>query len=180
MTTTSTVAEADIPRGSSVQTTTILFDTNVWIDYFLGREGVVDDIVDLIADVRSSGYSIATTVSIKKDVFYIIPRELHRRASGERPTASTPTHGAFTEIAWALLDQMDDLATVVPIGMREDFFARHLRSEHGDYEDDALVATARSIGARCVATSDIRLLSRFPDVCRTPADARGLFMGPLA
>ena len=170
MTTTRTAAETDIPRGHEVQTATVLFDTNVWLDYFLGREGVVEDIVSLIANLRASDHTIATTVPIKKDVFYIIQRELRRRAKAEGADASVQD-APYGEIAWAMLEQMDELSTIVPVGMREDFFARHLRSEHGDYEDDALIAAARSLGARCVVTSDTRLLARFPDACRTPAQA---------
>ena len=169
MHTTRTASNAEVPPGSAVTTNTLLFDTNVWLDYFLQRPGVTDDIVDLIACSKAAGDTIATTVSIKKDVFYIAPRELRRRGA---PKGSDAT---LTQIAWALLEQMDDLATIVPLSMREDFFARHLKDQHADYEDNALMATARAVGPKCVVTSDAELLRRFPSECLTPARAVALY-----
>ncbi|MBR2835574.1 MAG: PIN domain-containing protein [Coriobacteriales bacterium] len=151
-------------------TNTVLFDTNVWLDYFLNRNDMSQTIVELIAEIDASGCTVATTVSIKKDVFYLVPRELQRiaSASNEPLSFNTTQTSAYTEIAWAVLEQMDNLSTIVPLNLREDFFARHLRAQHADYEDDALLATARSIGAQCVVTSDKKLLECFSDICCTP------------
>ena len=55
--------------------------------------------------------------------------------------------------------------------MREDFYARHLRKSHEDYEDNLLLATVHSIGARSVITYDRQLLDRFPALCMMPREA---------
>lgn len=168
MTTTHTADNGRVsPDGRSART--LLFDTNVWLDYYLGRSGVASDIAHVIEYVRAGGDTIITTVSIKKDVFYIVPRELRRLAHAQDPGSPVPSGDSFTQIAWAVLESMDDIATVVPLSMREDFFARHLRRECDDYEDNALLATAHSAGAQIVVTSDRRLLERFGDRCQTPA-----------
>ena len=154
-----------------------LFDTNVWVDYFLGRPEVIQAITDLIKLIRKNHLSIATTVSIKKDVFYIVPRELRRLAltqmqqEGCDKGGRVPSQQSFTQVAWATLDQMDNLATIVPMGMREDFYARNLRKDLSDYEDDTVLATAKSINAERLITSDRRMLDRFPELCMTPAQA---------
>ena len=170
---------AAVPVGAETPSRMVLFDTNVWLDYFLGREPVSSDVARLIEALHVNDYGIAVTVAIKKDVFYILPRELRRRGSissaGEEVRCSEES---YAQVAWAVLDRIDELATVVPLGMREDFFARHMRQDHTDYEDDALVATARSIGARCTVTSDSRLIGRFPQLCLTPAQACRLFGEP--
>lgn len=176
MPTTQTASSLPVPPGSAITTNTLLFDTNVWLDYFFGRPGVSNDIVDLIECAKSAGDTIATTVLIKKDVYYIVPRELRRRvaASGGHGDGQ-PCEASLKQVAWALLDQMDDLATIVPLSLREDFFARHLKGEHNDYEDDTLVATARAVGAKCIVTSDLPLLRHFPNECRTPAQALAVY-----
>jgi len=176
MPTTQTASNASMLPGSAVTTNTLLFDTNVWLDYFFDRAGVSNDIVDLIECAKFAGDTIATTVSIKKDVYYIVPRELRRRAAAIGGHGDEqPSETLFKQVAWALLEQMDELATVVPLSLREDFFARHIKDEHNDYEDDALVATARAIGAKCIVTSDLPLLRHFPNECRTPAQALAIY-----
>ncbi len=46
-----------------------------------------------------------------------------------------------------------------------------LQKRHRDFEDDLIIVAAQQSGANCVVTSDAeKLISHFPEYCKTPAE----------
>lgn len=152
----------------------VLYDTNVWMDFFLHRSAdKAKSVISLTGLLEERYAHIVITTSIKKDVFYNIQRDIKRQYRNARGTEKLPEDFALAarDLAWTMLEQMDELATIVPESMREDFFARHLRATHDDYEDDLLMGTAQAVDAQMVVTYDEALVSHFPRLCMTPRAA---------
>lgn len=151
----------------------VILDTCVWLAFLLNTEGPGRPVTLLLRKLRCTGRPVAMTASMRKDVFYIASRETRRQWRSDFPGRAMDAHQSqlIRDMAWTMLEEMDEFAIIVPEGMREDFFARHLRADHDDYEDDLLVGTAQAIGAEMVVTSDEALLRRFPELCATPEAA---------
>lgn len=150
-----------------------ILDTNAWLAYLLNTEGPQRPVTLLVRRILAMGGSIAMTASIRKDVYYIACHEIKRLWHSDHPDQQMNDDCArlVRNVAWSLLDEMDEIATVVPVSMREDFLARHLRDSHDDYEDDLLIGTARAIKARMIVTYDKDLIAHFPTLCVQPAIA---------
>lgn len=153
----------------------ILLDVNVWLAFLLNTEGPQRPVSGLIGSAGAVGAQVVTTASIRKDVFYIAGREMRRMWRADHPGGDMSLEDSLLvrDVTWTCLEQMDELATIVPESMREDFLARHLRGRHDDYEDDLLVGTAQAVGAWALVTYDEGLLRHFPELCMTPETALG-------
>lgn len=152
----------------------VLVDTNVWLAYFLGVQPQCSESLRMIEACLASGTELVYAPTAPKDVFYIIQRELRRRqveqVDGGDEQAKSNRGVSFAPAAWACVERMGELATAAPLGAAECELARMLRSKHGDYEDDLVIACAETVDARFVATFDEQLISRFSPVCVRPAD----------
>lgn len=144
-----------------------LFDTNIWLYYFLGEDVYKHEIMDLIASGQDDGVDILFTPTTAKDLFYVLPRAL-RRAGAIGPDET------MGSIAWSCLERMFELATPAPQSAAECHIARMLQPAISDFEDAMIIASAETAGADYIVTLDKELLRDMPEVCVDPARAREL------
>lgn len=139
----------------------LLVDTNVWLDYFLGRKGA-QSAARFLGKTLENDDVLVTTTSITKDVFYLIGASLKRRTVADGGVNSGRNAKAINEIAWQCLSTIQGMAIVLNQGFEQHLEAMVLRDANSDYEDDILVATAQSADVDFIVTSDERLLKSSP------------------
>ena len=146
----------------------IMFDTNVWLDYFLDRGERAQVMVELINEINGARCLIMTTPGSLKDIFYIIPMHLKRLAAEKTNPA------ALREIAWSCVRQIMRLSVIAPGDSSVCLQAITLRDYHDDFEDDLLVAICQQSEASFLVTSDAKLNDRAPVACLSPQDMLAL------
>ena len=147
----------------------ILLDTNVFVDYYLGREpgcSACTSIIDLAYD-KHVLYAAALTL---KDTYYLVGATLKRLQRVEQGALSQSDAQACNQIAWSCVRHAMDVVTVVNTGRKECLDAFVLRSVHDDFEDNLIAASARSAQADFIVTGDERLLAHSPVAALAPQD----------
>ncbi len=141
---------------------TLLLDTNVWLDYFLCEGQSVKAIERVVALGFEERFTLAYAPTSAKDVFFIVPRRLRLR--GEGPDASK----SYLPAAWACVGFMMEHAAAAPQALGECELARMMRGSFSDFEDNLIVAAAKSAKANYVVTNDKKMLAAMPEFCVTP------------
>lgn len=149
----------------------LVVDTNVWIDYLLGKEPFCTEIVQLFGVASDKGVSLLYAPTTLKDVFYIVPRQLRRESPSKD---AVPEEQSRARIAWACVEAITRIATAAPQSMAECNLAWMLRHKHADLEDNLIIAAAETCNADYVITYDRRLIEDFAPVCITPSRATDL------
>lgn len=145
----------------------LLFDTNVWLDYFFCRSESIEAINKLIASSFDDELVLMYAPSSAKDLFYLIPRYLGRlEESGKECSAASRK-----AVAWACLEKMMELAVAAPQSFAECELARMLKGAHDDFEDNLIIAAAETAEVDYVVTEDGRLRAAMPEVCISPERA---------
>lgn len=148
---------------SITKVSSLLLDTNVWLDYFMGEGPCVDEISRLIAHAQASSLSLLYASTTAKDLFYLIPRRLRMRG-GDGEVSYAPA-------AWACLDRMMEIAAAAPLSFPECELARMLRKKFPDFEDNLIIAAAETADVDYIVTQDKAFLKQVPEACITPARA---------
>lgn len=141
----------------------LLVDTNVWLDYFMGEGpelGATQELVHLAYD-GTLGLMYAPTTA--KDLFYLIPRRL-RRLGPDDGTCYRPA-------AWGCVEKLMEIAVAALLSFPECELARMLRRTFPDFEDNLVIAAAETAKADYVVTQDRPLLAAMPEACVTPTRA---------
>lgn len=138
----------------------LLVDTNVWVDFILGREGA-SSVLKMLNAASEDEDPIAVTTSIMKDAFFIIGATIKRKAreEGVSESAFQDVSVAAKEVAWSSLMTIQRFSIMLNQGFQEHLEAMTLRDVHNDYEDDLLLATAKSAKIDYLITNDKGLLS---------------------
>ena len=140
----------------------LLLDTNVWLDYFLGTGPSIDDISRIVE--RGAEGAV--------ELFYILPRRLRRACAN----GAQADEASFRSVAWACVEHMMELACAAPLSHAECQLARMLRGEFGDFEDDLILAAAETAKVDYIVTNDRALLRSVPEACVTPERACRLLL----
>lgn len=150
----------------------VLLDTNVLIDYSLGREPHSGVCTELLGELVLRGKTVFVAAVSLKDLFYVVENYIKRQARADHGGTLLPGDAAAaTRIAWGCVERMLEIALVPNLGHAECREAFMLRGVHGDFEDDLVVAAALHVGADCLITSDERLMRHAPVACLAPQDA---------
>lgn len=158
----------------SPSTSSLLIDTNVWLDFFLGFRPGHEHAVGLFNESNEADVSLLYAVTSTKDVFFLISSDFKREARRRDGYLDESAAHAAEQAAWACLESMASIATAVGCDQSDVWVARKHRPLHGDYEDDLVIAAARRSKAGCLVTNDERLLRHSPVAALSPADARAL------
>lgn len=149
---------------------TLLLDTNVWLDNYLGaRPGhpVANRLLDLAAQVDAD---LLVPLTSLKDFFYLMQIELKRCTSADGGAPTPDDIHAIREIAWAALENLSGIATVVGGDGSDAWTARKHRAIHDDFEDGLVIAAALRSKADFLITRDEKLLRHSPVAALSPAD----------
>ena len=152
----------------------VMLDTNVVVDYLMGREPGCSDCARLIAMYSACELSLYVSTLTLKDAYYLVSTQLkrmERQASGR--LGDGMAHAA-NEVAWTCVRQLIDNVLVLPTGRAESLQALVLRPVHGDFEDDLVVATALGADIDILVSNDTELVKHAPIACLTSSDAISL------
>lgn len=141
----------------------VLLDTNVWLDYFMGEGPNLQDISRLIAIAEGGSLSLLYAPTSAKDLFYLIPRRLRRRGGDDGVS--------YAPAAWACLGRMMEIASAAPLSFPECELARMLRRKYPDFEDNLIIAAAETADVDYIVTQDQAFIRQVPEACITPARA---------
>lgn len=155
----------------SVKLQDILVDTNVWLDYLDPSRAGHQDAFNLIAYACQEGHLIMYPLPILKDVFYLVAGNYKAQIRNEQGCLTESDALVASEIAWACLEQIRSIATGVGVDESDAWLACKMRSLHGDFEDNLVIAAAQRAESTYVVTSDKSLISHAPVVALQPKDA---------
>ena len=155
----------------------ILLDTNVWLDNYLPEREGHRIIGDLLVACVEGGHEVLYASVSAKDVFYLIARayKLYARAGGDLREGAA---GAANEMAWACIDNMNEIATPVGMDGSDLWIAAKHKRLHADFEDNLVLAAAIRAKADYLVTSDEQLLRKAPVAALHPRDMLRL-LAPL-
>lgn len=152
----------------------IMLDTNVVVDYLLGREPGCSDCAKLISMHAACEHALYIAALTLKDAFFLVSMHLKRMERQAAGSLSEEAARAINEIAWSCVRQLMENTLVLPTGRAESLQATILRSVHSDFEDNLMVATAIDAGIDYLVSNDERLVKHSPIACLTSADAVAL------
>lgn len=147
------------------RTLKLLIDTNVWLDYFLGRTNATEPIVELFSRAAEAEDIVLFSSSLSvKDVYYILGRTM--KADARRVGALTPEAiAAADETAWMCVRLIRQKSIIASVGADEVFDSFVFRHHHNDFEDDLMLGVANRIDADYVVTEDRNLIKHTNGVC---------------
>lgn len=103
-----------------------------------------------------------------EDVFFLVPR----RMRGAAPADGRDVPGSsFAPAAWVCVRKMTEIAVVALPSLAGCDLAWMLRNTRCDFEDNLVIAVAKTCDADYVVTYDRKMLERFPPACITPGQA---------
>ncbi len=150
---------------------TLLLDTCVWLDNYLGSRPGSVAAHGLIVEALKRDISLMYAVTTVKDFHYIVAQTLkrERRRAGEEVTEEAA--GADNQAAWACVENMRGIATAVGMDASDVWLAEKYRTLHRDIEDNLVIAAAQRANADILVTDDHELIRHAPVAAMTPEDA---------
>lgn len=139
----------------------LLLDTNVLVDYYLGREPGCSACARIIELANGTHAIYAAAVSLK-DLYYVVGATLKRANRQENGILQQADAEACNQIAWSCVRQAMVFVVVANTGKSECLDAFVYRAVHDDFEDNLILATARSIHADFLVTGDEKLALHSP------------------
>ena len=152
----------------------IVLDTNVAVDYLMGREPGCSECAQLLLMHAACQHAVYVSSLSLKDAYYLVGMQLKRM---ERLASGALDEGkarAANEIAWTCVTSLVNNTLILPVGRVESLQALTYRTVHADFEDDLIVAAARSINADFLVTNDAALLRHAPIACLSSSDMLAL------
>ena len=143
----------------------LLIDTNVWLDYFLGRPNTLPSILELFGMAEESERIalLASSLSIK-DVYFVLGQTM--KAQARKAGRLTPEIiGAADEASWECVRKIREMALIAPVGVNEVFDSFVFKRYHNDFEDDLILGVGNRAGADYVVTGDKDLIKHTNGAC---------------
>lgn len=132
----------------------VLVDTNVWLDYCLPFRAGHPVALQLVQRCWESGTLMLIAATSTKDVFYVAVADMKRNARAQGVELTPDASAAITQTAWALIDNIMQVATPLGIDTGDVWLAQRCERIHGDLEDDLLTAAALRCKADFIVTND--------------------------
>lgn len=150
----------------------LLVDTNVWLDYFLARNGGHSYAADLITEAFENEKVLLYVTSLSmKDVAYQLSSCMKADVRNAGVNVTETISAAARETAWGCVRCIMNNAVIVPIGSHEVLQACTYKQIHDDFEDDLILGAANSIDADGIVTNDKQLTKHSPIVCVSSKEA---------
>lgn len=152
----------------------LLIDTNVWIDHFLAERPKHDEATSLVQFAYEHEYPLLYPAAITKDVFYLVANAFKRDMRSATGKLTRHESAAATETAWGCVNSMRELGTAVGADESDLWMACKLQSVHDDLEDNLAIAAAERANATYLVTNDEALIKHAPVAALTPGNALAL------
>lgn len=151
----------------------LLVDTNVWLDYLLGRKEA-PAATALLEKALENDDVLAITPTIAKDIFFLVGAAIKRSLRADGLPVTEKNAAAANEVAWSCLRTVQAHSIMLGVGFGEHLEAMALRGQHGDYEDDLLLAIAQGDAIDYLVTNDKKLLGNKAAPAITPQEYMSL------
>lgn len=148
----------------------LLLDTNVWLDRYLPWRSGYAAAKRLIVNSFEQNQTLAYAVPSIKDVFYMVAAEHKRAEQAATGALSESAARAATVAAWGCINNMQEIATAIPLDHTDVWLASKQRSLHGDFEDDLVIAAAMRGKVDYLVTNDETLLRHCPVAALSVSD----------
>ena len=162
------------------QRSTLLIDTNIWLDCFLPDRSGHANAMSLMLYAYEHSYALLYPTAIVKDVFYLTANTFKHDMRKEHGTLTERDAATATELAWGCVNAMRDRAIGVEADESDLWMACGLHSIHDDLEDNLVIAAAQRASATYLITSDEVLIKHSPVAALTPSDALALLQAEMA
>ncbi|MBQ9043689.1 MAG: PIN domain-containing protein [Eggerthellaceae bacterium] len=149
----------------------VLCDVNIWLDFYFGDRKGHDMARRLVLQGQKQGLMFMVPASCLSDFFYICQASF-KKGVLERYGAVSDEQGiAAREGAWAAMESLLRIATVVGADMSDAEIALKFKDVHRDYEDDLVIAAALRAKPDCLVTRDAKLQAKSPVLALTAEEA---------
>lgn len=148
----------------------LLLDTNVWIENYIGERSELTESCRLVDYCLAHNINLFASAPSLKDVYYGIGCYLKAKARNEGIKITEAFASAVEQVAWKSIQNLMENAVVVPMDTTDLFEARRFYGLHHDLEDDLILAAAQRAKANYLVTSDKKLLSKAIVPTATPED----------
>ena len=168
-------SEAALPANGRK---TLLIDTNVWVDYYLGCRPRSAAAYELLECANAHDCALAYAATSAKDLFFLLASDYkiaYRKTHGGKLTQSAAQ--AASAAAWAAVNHLSEIAAAVCCDQSDIWIARKQRGLHNDFEDNLVIAAAMRAKALCLVTNDEQLLRHCPVAALDAPDAITLVKG---
>ena len=149
----------------------VMLDTNVVVDYLMGREPGCSDAARIIAMHAACEHAVYVSALSLKDAYFLVSMQLKRMERLASGNLSEQMAKAANEVAWSCVRQIIENTIVLSTGRAESLQALVLRASHADFEDDLVVATALGNGIDLLVSNDAELVKHAPIACLSSSDA---------
>ena len=148
----------------------LLLDTNVWLDCYLPWRSGYAAAQRLIVNAFEQNQTLAYAVPSIKDVFYMSAAEYKRAERASTGVLSESAARAANATAWGCVNNMQEIATAIPLDHTDVWMASKQRALHGDFEDDLVIAAAMRGKVDYLVTNDDALLRHCPVAALSVSD----------
>lgn len=159
--------------------TSVLLDTNVWLDAFDGTRARSERANELLAACVRRGVDVLFAAESVKDVHHLVAASLKRRARDEGRAMGEGQARAISAYASACVDTMCEVGTAVGMDASDVWLARKYQRVHRDFEDCLVLAAAQRARAGLLVSSDERLVRHAPVAALSVEDALALLGGDV-
>ena len=147
---------SDTPRRIEM-----LFDTDVWVDFFCDWQGNARVIGRVLEAVERSDGQILCAVTSVHDVYYLVQQVLRLRTpQAQRDTPASIE--ARRKVAWSCVTFLRKRALIVGADMSDCLEAEVLKSVHGDLGDNLVLAAAKRTRASYLVSQNEALRAHAP------------------
>lgn len=157
----------------SILPKSLLLDTNVWLDNYIGARPSHAISRRLISFAMDSEIALLYQVTSLKDVYYNIAQSLKNASRDEGVAITHAAAVAINEVAYASVKNMADIGTAVGADGSDVWLALKLYSVHRDIEDDMILAAMERSGASFLVTNDLELIRHASCAAMTSEDMLG-------
>ncbi len=159
--------------------TTLLLDSNVWVDYYCPMRPRHRAAFELIDKAESLSVDLMYAALSRKDVFYLLAMRYKREAREANVGILAPADAhAAAEVAWDCIKHMSECAFAVGCDASDIWIADKQKPLHADYEDNLIIAAALRSKADVLVTGD-DVLRRHAPVCTMSVEDAMRFLDTL-
>ncbi len=149
----------------------VLCDVNIWLDFFLGGRTHHEAARQLVLRGIEGGLVFLVPASSLSDFFFLCRSYFKQKAVEAHGALSDENGTAASEGAWAAVESLLRLATVVGADMSDAEIALKFKDIHRDYEDDLVIAAALRAKPDCLVTRDEKLQAKSPVLALSAEEA---------
>ena len=148
----------------------LLLDTNVWLDRLIPNRGGYETAKALIDGSAEDNIELLYSLHSLNDVFYQVGLEGKHWVKANYGHISEQWAHAINDRSWECIEDMSCIATAIGADGSDVWIAQHLRSVHGDFEDNMVLAVAERAKVDYLVTSDRKLIQKATVAALTPED----------